>query len=146
MDEQLSRLRKAVKDAVLLDEHGDTNSAIQLLEEVNQEFPNRASVKRYLGWFLASQGKYPEAIDYARMSVDLASNSELSSLTLFHALWDAGSQEQAIEEAKRFKRETLSCNYDDILDSWNSNVRQANYARDPHRLHGHSPKKRPNDH
>ena len=109
---------ETIRRAILLDENGDTPSAVKLLEELNHANPNRASIGRYLAWFLSHAGRHAEAVLHARRSTQLASESELSSLALFHVLWDAGDRDLAIEEAERFQKISYCQDYDEILSSF----------------------------
>lgn len=115
-----STIGARIREAIELEGAGDKALAIKRLRELNDEIPDQPSVKTYLGSFLTSEGSFDEAIKHAAASVKLAGHSELASLTLFHALWAAGYEDQAIDEANRFQKLKHSDDYEEILAAWNS--------------------------
>ena len=112
------RVVEAINEAIKLEASGQTGLAIALLESLVQQFPGVASIRAYLAWFLSSENRFREAIEHGREAVHLSPRLEKTSLVLFHVLWKAGQQSQAIDEARRFLTIRTSSEYSAILDKW----------------------------
>jgi predicted Zn-dependent protease len=89
--------------------------AKELLLDLADENADSASVFGILGDVYWRLGSLPEAIQCFRRAVELSPTSELASLGLFHALWEAGQYRQAREEMKRFVSTSHSPEYARIL-------------------------------
>ena len=74
----------------------------QILNDLLKTTPRSASVHALLGDVQWEQNKTAEAVASFRRAVELAPNSELASLGLFHTLMESGDKQQAIAEMERF--------------------------------------------
>jgi hypothetical protein len=124
-----ARILSAIKEAISLDEAGQTVLAIRLLTPLLREFPAEPGILIYLAWCLRLGRHFEEAIEHARLAVQLLAKSEQASLVLFHALWDAGNKDDGIDEIRRFlavrRSEQKAPHYVDILKKWGVGDRDA---------------------
>ncbi len=81
------------------DQHSEAAEILRLLREMR---PASASVHGILGQILWDDGFLDEAVSSFEKAVQLAPQSELASLGLFHTLWDTGQSQRAINEMLRF--------------------------------------------
>ncbi len=91
--------------------------AIVVLERLLLTGMRRASVVAVLGLITYLELHDPEhALPYLREAALLSPSSELSSLTLFHALLQIGEIDEAFEESRRFLASNDSVNYRTVLN------------------------------
>ncbi len=135
-DNSHPRVIGTINQAIDLDAKDETALAVQRLTALLEEFPGAASIHAYLAWFLSRGGHFNEAIEHARQAVQLSQKSEKASLVLFHVLWKAGQQSQAIEEIRRFLAIRPSDEYTNILKKWEASEEQGDelHASDLPRL------------
>src|SRR2546423_13344136 len=81
---------------------GDGRIAVEILEQLALEYPNRPFILGVLGNIYRGLGDYERAADYFRRTTLLSPKSELASLGLFQSLRDAERQDEAIAEMERF--------------------------------------------
>jgi predicted Zn-dependent protease len=93
------------------------DGAANLLYELIDEYPDFPQGYRHLGEIFGEQGKTEQAIIYLRKAVELAPTSKLSSLMLFHMLWDTEEYQSALNEIKRFTEAGGKCeDYQEIVE------------------------------
>lgn len=97
---------------------GQRANAIRSLDSLNAEFPHTKVVVGLLGAYLWEVGSFDQALPILQESKKLSPRSEITSRALFHTLWSLGRQEEALEEMKRFYRETgaMPSDYKEIVD------------------------------
>jgi predicted Zn-dependent protease len=95
-------LRKKFDRAVRLNKDGRAVEAISILESLKKQFSQSASVVGYLGGIYFERGQLAKATDNFQRAVRLSPMSELASVGLFHSLWAAGKNDQALNEMGRF--------------------------------------------
>ena len=117
-EDDLRRVMEVIRHAVEFDEKGDSAFATQILTAVVEEFPGLAIGHSYLGWILSRGGRHREAVEEARVAVQLSPDSERASLLLFRVLWSAGERDLAFEEMKRFLAVGKSEEYSKMLEGW----------------------------
>jgi Flp pilus assembly protein TadD len=115
------RVIEGIKYATDLDSKGETESAVQHLLALSEEFPTAASLHGYVALFLSRAGRLDEAIEHGRQAVQLSPKSEKASLVFFKALWTAGRQIDAFDEMKRFLALSASEEYTKMIKEWNLN-------------------------
>lgn len=97
----------------------DYESAIQILENLDNKYPDLPHIKLMLGHAYDEIGDLDNAIIRYKALVTLRPKYELASRGLFHALDDKGDIEGAFEEMRRFLTYKWSKNYDDIFTEYN---------------------------
>lgn len=112
------RVVAAINNAIDLVEKDEVDAAIQLLTATATEFPMASSVQGYLAWYLSRVGRHAAAVACAQEAVRLSPASERASLVLYHVLWDAGHQEGALDEMRRYLHVRPSEEYAEILRGW----------------------------
>ena len=80
----------------------DLGKALECLTPLRSDFPDSAVFFTVLGDTYWEVGRYPEAIAAFRRATELAPQSELASLSLFHCLIDQGGTDAAFDEMRRF--------------------------------------------
>jgi tetratricopeptide (TPR) repeat protein len=95
---------------------GDVREAATLMEVLAEQYPDDWRIQYYTGTvYLFDLERPAEAIPLCRKAVQLRPRSERASLALFHALWGAGQQVEALDEVKRFQGVSHSADYDAIV-------------------------------
>jgi hypothetical protein len=95
---------------------GDIRDAATLLEVLAKQYPEDWRIEYYAGAVhLFDLERAADAIPFCRKAVELKPTSERASLALFHALWGAGRQVEALDEVKRFQNVSHSADYDAIV-------------------------------
>jgi predicted Zn-dependent protease len=117
-----SRFVATINKAIDIAEIGQLSQALQLLTDLAAEFPEAASVRGYLAWYLLQLGRQKEAIEQSRQAIGLAPKSERASLIHFHTLWKAGKYIEALDEMKRFLTIRPSEEYSRIIKEWEPNL------------------------
>ena len=82
-----------------------------MLRKLHRTAPADASVCGLIGEINWHQGRLANAIRWFGKATQAAPQSELASLGLFHALWEADKEDLAIREMKRFLRVSDSAEY-----------------------------------
>jgi tetratricopeptide (TPR) repeat protein len=118
------RVVAAINEAINLAANGQTLLAVEILAKVAAEFPEVASVRGYLAWFMAQIGRYREAVEQSQQAVNLEPESERASLVHFHVLWKAGNHIQALDEMKRFLLIRPSAEYTNIIRDWEPRIEE----------------------
>lgn len=113
------RVIEGIKHATDLDSKGETESAVQHLAALIEEFPRAASLQGYVALFLSRAGRLDEAVEHGRQAIQLSPMSEKASLVLFEALWKAGQHIEALDEMKRFLALRPSEEYTKMIKEWN---------------------------
>jgi tetratricopeptide (TPR) repeat protein len=96
MDHELLSKAIAFKDS------GQIRAAIDLVTDVSDRNPGRASLHWFLGHLYWKLDSLNDAINHFRKATILAPTMERASLGLFHCLWEQGNQVAALDEIKRF--------------------------------------------
>jgi len=104
--------------AISLRDNGDFEGACKMLSLFIEKFPD--NFVGYLvkgGILLYNLNRVDQALACYHKAVQLNPTSELSSVGLFHCLWEKGESDEAFEEAKRYVMTTgrRSEEYDLIL-------------------------------
>lgn len=118
-DEAAERVLGAIREVIELDEQGQREDAERLLKPLVDEFPEASLLHSYMAWVLSRSGKHREAIEHGRVAVKLSPESEMSSVMLFRALWNAGEHAPAFEEMKRLEKYGHSEEYTRMMQEWN---------------------------
>jgi len=116
------RIAAGINKAIELHADGRTPSAVDLLADLAEEFPQAAGIHAYLSWFLSDLGRSVEAIEHGGRAVRLAPASEKASLIYFHSLWKSGLQARALDEMRRFLGVRPSQEYSRIIQDWKLEV------------------------
>lgn len=95
--------------------NGDGQMAVQILERLDSEYPSRPFILGMLGAIYRSLGDHGRSLGYFQQAASLSPQSELASLGLFHSLWEAGRQEEALDEMRRFLSVASSEEYDLLI-------------------------------
>jgi tetratricopeptide (TPR) repeat protein len=112
------RVVEGIKQAMSLDQMGETEAAISELTILLDEFPNAASLHGYIALYLSNTGRLEEAIKHGGSAVRLSPKSEKASLVLFQALSKAQRFIDALDEAKRFLALKPSEEYSRMIEEW----------------------------
>ena len=104
-----------LRESWRLYENGELEVAIDILSTLAGEYPNEPVILRQLAWLLSEAGRHVEAVSTAKVVAELAEESILCSLALFHVLWNAGLEDAAVFEAKRFQAIKWTADYAEIL-------------------------------
>jgi predicted Zn-dependent protease len=107
-----------INEAINIAASGQTATATQHLARLAADFPDVASVRAYLAWFLSQNKQHNEAIEQSQQAVTLAPESEKASLVRFHVLWKAGEHIRALDEMKRFLVIRPSEEYIGLVRDW----------------------------
>ncbi|HEY7330550.1 MAG TPA: tetratricopeptide repeat protein [Gemmataceae bacterium] len=99
------------QEALELKNQGRLAEAEQRFNDLLAMNPTSAAVHAFLADTLWDQGLLTRAITSFRKAVELAPNSEMASLGLFHTLLESGDSESAIAEMDRFLSLTDSKEY-----------------------------------
>ena len=91
--------------------------ALELLLPLQEQASESTSLFVVIGQIYWEQKSFDSAIAAFRRAVLIAPESETASLGLFHCLWDAGKQEEAIGELQRYLAVGESDEYQTILKS-----------------------------
>lgn len=97
-------------------QRGEHKEAIELLNSLMERTPSYYAVLGDSYWEL---GLYPEAIRSFKKAIELAPESEASSLGLFHCLWETGDVDGAFDEMRRFLSLADSAEYRRLLSDIN---------------------------
>lgn len=89
-------------EALSLRDRGEPDACIAILQDLAREYPNVAAIFGMLGGTQWQVGRLENAAANFRRATQLSPKSELSSLGLFHALWDLGHRQEALSEMRRF--------------------------------------------
>jgi predicted Zn-dependent protease len=122
-----TRILGAIKEAVNLNATGKAGLAVQLLAPLLTEFPEEPAVRIYLAWYLRRCERFEEAIGHTKRAVQMLPRSSRASLVLFHTLWAAANEQDAIEEIRRFlpirRTDRYTSHYADVLRCWEARER-----------------------
>jgi tetratricopeptide (TPR) repeat protein len=105
----------AFKEAICLRDAGDIQGAISILRSLYNDHPDNLAILLALGNLFWKSLNYEEAIILFTQATCRSPDSELSSVALFHSLWDAKKKIEALDEAKRFLLRNDSSKYDEII-------------------------------
>ncbi|HEX3891744.1 MAG TPA: tetratricopeptide repeat protein [Terracidiphilus sp.] len=128
-DEAAERVLGAIREVIDLDAQGEIEDAEQLLRPLVDEFPETSLLHSYMAWVLSRSGKHREAIEHGRVAVKLSPDSEMSSIMLFRAFWNAGEHLQALEEMKRLEKYGHSEEYTRMMQEWNEGKKDGESER-----------------
>jgi tetratricopeptide (TPR) repeat protein len=98
----------------------DLPGTIEMLRSLVAENPESAILNSTFANTLKETGDFGLAIAHFEKAVQLAPQSELYSLGLFHVLWGQGMREEALVETKRFMTISDSDEYREIVAAINS--------------------------
>ena len=101
--------------ATALEDAGDWGGALSLRKELLAFAPSDEKFILTFAKGLSNVGQTAEAEDWYRKAIFLKPYSELSSLHLFHFLWDSGRTDDAFIEIKRFQSIAHSNDYMEIV-------------------------------
>jgi predicted Zn-dependent protease len=104
-------LEELFREAIRLRDAEKYPEAARLLRRLCEQKPHSAAVWAVLGDVNWRQEKLKEAIKCFRRATELAPESELASLGLFHTLWEMGLEKKAREEMDRFQKVAHSDEY-----------------------------------
>jgi predicted Zn-dependent protease len=119
-DDAAERVLGTIREAIDLDEQGQSAEAAKVLGVLVEEFPEASIIHSYLAWVLSRDGKHREAIEHGRVAIKLSPESELSSIMLFRALWSAKEHQLAFDEMKRFTALGHSDEYERMMQEWST--------------------------
>ena len=85
-----------------LSSKGDTVGVLEVMKDLIKTNPDSAVFRAVLANTYQDIGELDAAEKEYRQAVQLAPESEKSSLGLFHCLWDKNEKDAAFEEMKRF--------------------------------------------
>ena len=105
----------AMVAATQLANDGDFEAALELIERTKENAPSDPRVLRTLAGTLFRAQKYEEGVRAAQHATQVTPDSEISSLSLFHCLWNLDRQEEAKAEAARFLSVSSSQEYAMLL-------------------------------
>jgi predicted Zn-dependent protease len=109
-------IRADFEEALRLRDAGTMAEAEAILSRLARQRPDVAAVFGVLGDVQEEQGKMVEAEASYRRATELSPTSELSSISLFHALYALGNRDGAFEEMRRFRtRRPSSPEYDQLI-------------------------------
>lgn len=95
---QLARFEEAMS----LDKAGLPGKAVVILEELLGEAPWSTALRTAIGHVYWTLGRLPDAIAMLQDSVRRAPTNEIASMGLWGVLIDAGRNDDALAEMKRF--------------------------------------------
>lgn len=116
MNEAGDRLDTLLKSLATLKEEGRSSSALEIIRELEQDYPNDKAALLVVGNFYWDYGPMNKAVEEFERATVLFPDSELASLALFHVLWKAKLQDRALEEIKRFISRRNCDDYDRIIE------------------------------
>lgn len=108
------RIRTRLSEAIARKNRNYLTGAERILEEIVRVEPGYAPAVWLLGGVYWQHYRLPDAIRSFQRAVELAPESEKASLALFHTLWEAGEQDRAIAEMRRFLAVAHSTDYEGI--------------------------------
>lgn len=115
-DQDDPRLKVLLQQAIDLKNAKDYAAAIRVLADSIREYPKCAPAHALMGSiYLHKLKQMSKAVDCFQKALHLSPKSEGASLGLFHSLWEANRQVEALEEMKRFQAVSHSKDYDEIL-------------------------------
>jgi predicted Zn-dependent protease len=129
-DSAAERVLGTIREAIDLDDQGQSAEAARVLGVLVEEFPEASIIHSYLAWVLSRGAKHREAIEHGRVATRLSPESELSSIMLFRTLWSAKEHQQAFDEMKRFTARGHSEEYERMMQEWNSAEQKNEKAED----------------
>ncbi len=107
--EEMKRFNKAYAEASDLYAAKDHAAALQAFKLMDEAWPWTACILGYIGLIYEALGRWDEAIDYLKRTVDLSPDSEFASTTFFLALQgaqyhfqDESYGQRSLDEAGRF--------------------------------------------
>lgn len=118
-DQAAERVLGVIREIIDLDTQGRQEDAEALLKPLIAEFPEASLLHSYMAWVQSRNGKHREAIEHGRAAVKLLPESELASIMLFRAFWNAGEHRQAFDEMKRLEQYGPSQEYARMMQEWN---------------------------
>jgi predicted Zn-dependent protease len=95
-------LEARFNEAIRKRDTGDLDGSRETLEALSLEFPGRSAIWGTLGAIYFEQDRLEEAIGAFQKATVLSPQSELASISLFHALFDSGRRQDAFAEMRRF--------------------------------------------
>jgi predicted Zn-dependent protease len=114
--EERAKIESEFNRAIEIWRDGDGQMAVQILERLASEHPNRPFILGMLGAIYRSLGDYERAVGYFQQTASLSPKSELASLGLFHSLWQLERREAAMDEMTRFLSVASSEEYDLLIN------------------------------
>lgn len=103
------------EEALRLREQGDLPEAQRILEGLVASQPRSAALFAVLGDLYWDLGFLDKSISSFRTATQIATRSEDASLGLFHTLWQAGREDEAFDEMKRFMNISNSEEYRELI-------------------------------
>ena len=88
--------------ALRLRDEGDLIGAIEIFEQLDKEHPNQSVILRMWASIYFHLEDWKKALPLYQRTALLSPKSELTSLGLFHSLWNVGKQDEAFAEIRRF--------------------------------------------
>lgn len=116
--EVYDKIKDRFNNAIKLRDEGRIDEALRILNAINVEYPNQASILGVIGGIYFGIGDLEAARTLLERVVSMSPRSELASLGLFHSLWELGRHEEALSEMKRFLAFADSDEYQRILSSF----------------------------
>lgn len=107
------------EQAFAFEEGGEHDQALELRGRLLDCYPDNERVIIAFARSLAAVGSTEEAERQYRKAIFIFPYSELSSLQLFHFLWDANRTDDAFVEMKRFQSISHSDDYDKFVHTIN---------------------------
>ncbi len=108
------QFRRRLGEAIDLKNQKRYGESARILKELRRTHPASASVHGLLGFALWQQNDLVNAVHSFEKAVQLAPQSELASLGLFHTLLETGDKKGASREMDRFRRLANSKEYQTI--------------------------------
>jgi tetratricopeptide (TPR) repeat protein len=101
-DEVRAKIEPEFNRALKLRDQGDWLGAAEVFEQLNKENPNQSVILKMWASVYFHLEDWHKALPLYERAASLSPKSELSSLGLFHSLWNLGKQEEAFAEIRRF--------------------------------------------
>lgn len=108
---------RTLQAAIDLRDRGEIDHAIEILLDLVETTPERASVHGVLAGVYFEAESMALAAHHFKRASELSPGSELASRGLFHAYLELGQKEQAIQELRRFIAHRGSEEFEGLLEA-----------------------------
>lgn len=122
-NDKYADIRSDFDEALRLRDAGSFIEAEAILSQLARQRPDVAAVHGMLGDLREKLGKLREAVASYQRSTELNPSSELASISLFHALYQLGELDAALEEMRRFRTRRSSLEYDRLVRDLRLNIK-----------------------
>jgi len=102
IDEVRAKIEPEFNRALQLRDKGNWLGAAEIFEQLDKENPDQSVILKMWGSIYFHLEDWGKALPLYERALALSPKSELSSLGLFHSLWNLGRKDEAFAEMNRY--------------------------------------------